>query len=61
VKVQEQRWDKAGTESVLCENGNVYHYLGTGFSIHNRNISQVKRAEFVSDRRISYLIQRACF
>jgi hypothetical protein len=49
----------AGTESTdnytfFYGNGNTYHYLGTGISVHKGTISV---AEFVSDR-MSYLIIR---
>jgi hypothetical protein len=60
--VQEVKWEGGGIEpageyTFFYGKGNQSLELGTGFSVHKRNISAVKRIEFVTDM-LSYIILR---
>jgi hypothetical protein len=60
VGVQEVRWDGGGTEQAdkytfFYGKGNQNRELATGFLIHKKIMSAIKRVEFVSDK-MSYMI-----
>jgi hypothetical protein len=55
VGVQEVRWEKGGTEraedyTFLYGQGNGDHRLGTGFFVHKRILTAVRRVEIINDR-----------
>jgi hypothetical protein len=67
VGVQEVSWGRDGTEpageyTFFYGKGNETHELGTGFVVHKRFMSAVKRVEFVS-YRMSYMrvVLRGCW
>jgi hypothetical protein len=55
-------WEEGGTEraevyTFFYEQGNEEHQLGTGFFVHKKIVSAVRRVEFISDK-MPYIILR---
>jgi hypothetical protein len=60
--VQKVRWYKGGTARAgdytsFCGQGDENNLSGTGFFVHQRKVSAVKRANFLSDM-MSYIVLR---
>ena len=51
---------RAGDYNFSYGKGNENHQLGTGFIVHHRIVSAVKRVEFFSNR-VSYIVLRGCW